>query len=230
MAKMPKNSSMSKSNILLILLIAICIAAISYTDMVIRPPYFIKTMVKAPIFFLVPIVYCKFNKKENPFKILKPNPRGLKLGLILGISIYLIIVAFYLIARNFVDLSSIKTSLENNLGINKSNFFAIALYVCIVNSFLEEWFFRGFVFTEFKKTSRFAAYAVSSLAFSIYHFAIMDGMFNIFLTLLILFALFVGGTIFNYLNEKNENIFSSWFCHSFANFAMNTVGFIIFFT
>ncbi len=222
-------NKITKSNIFLIVLITMCIVVIAYTDMVIRPPYVVKTLVKAPIFFLIPVIYTRIYKKENPFLILKANPRGLKLGLLLGVSIYVIVVAFYLIASSIIDLSSIKTSLENNLGINKDNFFAIALYVCIVNSFLEEWFFRGFVFKEFRKTSRALAYTVSSLAFSVYHIAIMDGMFNVYLLMLILFALFVGGTIFNYLNEKNNNIYASWFCHSFANFAMNTVGFMIFF-
>ena len=41
-------------------------------------------------------------------------------------------------------------------------------------------------------------------------------------------GLIVGGCIFNYLNEKNDNIYPSWFVHMFANFAINTVGFILF--
>ena len=32
----------------------------------------------------------------------------------------------------------------------------------------------------------------------------------------------------DYLNELNNNIYSSWFVHMFANFAINTVGFILF--
>ena len=38
----------------------------------------------------------------------------------------------------------------------------------------------------------------------------------------------VGGCIFNYLNEMNGNIYPSWFVHMFANFGINTVGFILF--
>ncbi|MFI3114589.1 MAG: CPBP family intramembrane glutamic endopeptidase [Clostridia bacterium] len=219
-----------KQSISLAFLVTICIIIIAITDMIIKPPYIIKTCVKAPIFFFIPILYSKFYKCQSPFKFLKSNLQGLKIGLFLGIFIYSTIVITYLIANSLTDLSTIKTSLENNLGINAKNFFAIGLYVALVNSFLEEWFFRGFIFTEYKKHSRFFAYIMSSLSFSIYHIAIMDGMFNIFLQILVLLGLFIGGTIFNYLNEKNENIYSSWFCHSFANFAMNTVGFIIFFT
>ena len=53
-------------------------------------------------------------------------------------------------------------------------------------------------------------------------------MFEPVLLLLVMIGLIAGGLIFNYLNEKNENIYSSWFTHMFANFAMHTVGFILF--
>ncbi len=220
---------MQKRNIMLLILVALCILVIAYTDMIIRPGYIIKTAVKAPIFFLVPIIYSKFCGEYNPFSSLRSSSSGLKTALALGVAIYTAVVGFYLVANSLADLSGIKTSLEANLGINKDNFIAIGLYVAVVNSFLEEWFFRGFVFGQLRKSSRPTAYVISSLSFSIYHIAIMDGMFSLPLLLLTLLGLFLGGTIFNYLNEKNNSIYPSWFCHAFANFAMNTVGIMIFY-
>ncbi len=219
-----------KTSVAICIIAVICIAVIAYTDMVIRPGYLVKTMVKAPIFFLVPIIFWALNKGFSPFSLLRSNIGGLKLGLILGVSIYAAVMIFYFVAGMFVDLGGIKTSLENNLGINKDNFWGIALYVSVVNSFLEEWFFRGFIFSQLSKTSKVFGYVFSSLSFSIYHIAIMDGMFDMSILVLTLVGLFVGGCIFNYLCQKNNNIYTSWFCHSFANFAMNTIGYIIFFT
>ena len=93
---------------------------------------------------------------------------------------------------------------------------------------LEEFLFRGFVFVNLKKgTNRITAYAVSSAAFSLYHVAMMIGWFNIGLFLLVLVGLGVGGIIFNYLNEKHQSVYTSWFVHMFANFAINTIGFIL---
>ncbi len=225
-----RNCKMTKKKILYMLCLAILsIGIISYTDLIIRPGYVMKTMVKLPIFLLVPFLFGIIHKEFQPIKLLKPSTKGLKIGFVLGVSIYIIVLGAYLIASKFVDLSPIKTSLEGNLGINKDNFVYIGLYVCIINSFLEEWFFRGFLFLQLKKCSRIFAYTISSAAFAIYHLAIMDGMFHIGLLALVLLGLFVGGCIFNYLNEKNENIYASWFCHSFANFAMNTIGYLIFF-
>lgn len=56
----------------------------------------------------------------------------------------------------------------------------------------------------------------------------MIGWFDITVFVLTLSALFIGGLIFNYLNEKFESIYISWLIHMFANFAINTIGFILF--
>ena len=51
----------------------------------------------------------------------------------------------------------------------------------------------------------------------------------VFLTVvLILSGLIAGGLIFNALNDRFGNIYPSWFVHMAANFAINTIGFILF--
>lgn len=213
---------------LLIALVVATIAIIGYTDLVVRPGYWTKTLVKAPLFFAVPFLYAWVSKTPSPLRFLRPNGKGLKLGLGLGLGIYAVVVGVYLLVNQLVDLSGIQTSLEGNLGIDKSNFLLIGLYVSVCNSFLEEWFFRGFVFQRLRNLSRPVAYGVSSLAFGVYHIAIMEGMFGLGVMALVLMGLFAGGTIFNYLNEKSQSLYASWFCHSFANFAMNTIALMIF--
>jgi len=56
----------------------------------------------------------------------------------------------------------------------------------------------------------------------------MIGWFSPLIFLLALTGLFVGGLIFNFFNERFGNIYVSWLIHMFANFAINTVGFIMF--
>ncbi|NMO95148.1 hypothetical protein [Paenibacillus lemnae] len=36
------------------------------------------------------------------------------------------------------------------------------------------------------------------------------------------------GLLFNWLNEKNGNIYASWMVHMCANLAINTIGFMLF--
>ena len=50
--------------------------------------------------------------------------------------------------------------------------------------------------------------------------------FPLSLTLLCLVALFILGILFNYVDDKDNNIYNSWFVHMFCDFAIMTVGFL----
>ncbi|WP_346888458.1 CPBP family glutamic-type intramembrane protease [Clostridium sp. UBA1056] len=56
----------------------------------------------------------------------------------------------------------------------------------------------------------------------------MNNWFTPLLFILLIVSLFVAGLIFNYLNERFNNIYVSWIVHMSANLAINTVGFILF--
>ena len=147
----------------------------------------------------------------------------------MGLATYMLIVGVYFILTTYIDLSEIRELLYKSQDINKNNFFYVAVYISFLNSLLEEFFFRGFLFLSLKKTtSRPLAYLVSALAFGLYHIGIMSDWFNVVIFLLALIALFGVGLIFNYFNEESKNIYNSWLVHMFANFALNTIGFMIY--
>lgn len=218
----------TKINIIIISLIAIGIMYI--VDSIINPGYLLKSLIKIIIFMVVPIIYTLYDgniKLKSIFKI--RYKRQLLTSLLLGIIVYIVIISAYLILKNFIELGNIKEIIEDNLNVNRNNFIFVALYISFVNSLLEEFFFRGFVFLNLKKVGQKSiAYFFSALAFAIYHIAIMSNWFSIYLFILAMTGLFVGGLIFNYLNDKSQNIYNSWLVHMFANFAINTVGFIMF--
>ena len=120
-------------------------------------------------------------------------------------------------------------TLQEKHGITGGNFIFVSLYISLANSFLEEFFFRGFAFLSLKSyIGRKLAYIFSPALFAFYHGGMLAGMFFWWVYLVLLAGLFVGGCIFNYLNEKSESIYTSWITHMFANFAINTVGFMLF--
>jgi len=218
---------MKKVQIPLLVIIACIIMGI--VDAVIQPGYAIKSGIKIITFLLIPLIYGLFNKEINIKRLLKPDKKGFLIALALGLGVYLIIISAYFTFRNIFDFSALTKSLNETTGVNQSNFVWVAIYISFVNSLLEEFFFRGFSFITLKKyTSGKFAYIFSSLLFALYHIAMMIGWFGVPVIIISLLGLFAGGMIFNRFDEKNENIYLSWLIHMFANFATNTIGFLLF--
>lgn len=205
--------------------------AITSIDAFVHPNYFLKVLIKILFFLALPMLFFAFNKQmfKDFKKIFVFKKGGILKALLLGIGVYAVIVGGYFLTRNVIDYSNVTSTLTENMGITGKNFIYVSLYISLMNSFLEEFFFRGFGFITLKKyTTRKVAYIFSSSLFAIYHVGMLVGMFNIWALMLLLLGLIIGGCIFNYLNELNDNVYPSWFVHMFANFAINTVGFILF--
>ena len=205
--------------------------AITFIDAFVHPNYFFKIPIKILFFLALPMLF--FLKNKEVFRDFKKififKKAGLFKALLLGLGVYAVIVGGYFLTRNIIDFSNVTASLTEGMGITGKNFIYVSLYISLMNSFLEEFFFRGFGFITLKKyTTRKLAYVFSSTLFAVYHIGMLVDMFDFFSLLLLLFGLIIGGCIFNYLNESNDNIYPSWFVHMFANFAINTVGFILF--
>lgn len=223
-----KKENKTALNIILIMIISVFIMFI--VEYYIVPGYMIKSILKVFMFFILPLIYVGVDKSINILDYFKIKSRRQFLrSLVLGISIYMLIIGAYFILTTYINLSEIREILYKSGDITRGNFLYVAVYISFFNSLLEEFFFRGFIFLSLKKrSSRTIAYIVSALAFSLYHIGIMVDWFNIVIFFLALIALFIGGLVFNYLNEENKNIYNSWLVHMFANFALNTIGLIMY--
>lgn len=214
----------------IIITLAISILIMFIIDYYLKPGYVSKSITKIILFLIIPLIFTSKDKNislKDYFKI--KDKKQLIKSLLLGIGVYIIILGAYYILRSFINLENIKDLLSENISVNKDNFIIISIYISFINSLLEEFFFRGFIFLGLRKVeNRTYAHIISALAFAIYHVAIMFNWFNWALFIVAMLGLFIGGLLFNYLNEENENIYSSWLVHMFANFAINTVGFIMY--
>ncbi len=223
---MKKNTK--KITLMVILIIAFCVL-MAIIDGILKADYFTKSIVKLVMFSILPLIYSFFDKDLDIKKIFIPNKKGIKLAAVLCVVVYIVILSGYLLLKDVFDFSAITASLTNNIGVTGQNFVFVSLYISFVNSFLEEFFFRGFAFLTLKRiTGRKFAYLFSAGVFALYHIAMMIGWFNLDVFIIVMAALFAGGIIFNYLNEKSSTIYPSWLVHMFANFAINTIGFMLF--
>lgn len=211
------------------IMVVVCCVIMAIVDGIIKPNYWVKSSVKAVLFLAVPFIYSLYNKQINIKYLFKANKKGMKIAFSLCIPVFVIIFGGYMVFKDIFDFSSVTSVLTGDIGVNAQNFVFVAIYISFVNSLLEEFFFRGFAFLTLKKTTTLKfAYIFSSLCFAVYHIAIMTGWFSVPVFVITLTGLFAGGLIFNYLNNKSGNIYTSWFVHMFANFAINTIGLMLF--
>ena len=198
-------------------------------DGVFTADYFVKSVIKLVLFLVLPLVYSAFDREMRIKELFKPKKNGICVAVILALSVYAVIFGGYMLVRNIFDFSGITNALTSNIGVTGENFIFVSLYISFVNSLLEEVFFRGFAFLTLKRIAgRKFSYIFSALVFAVYHIAMMVGWFGIGLFAIVMAGLFAGGLIFNCLNEKTETIYPSWLVHMFANFAINTIGFMLF--
>jgi membrane protease YdiL (CAAX protease family) len=190
--------------------------------------YILKTAFKIVLFLIVPFVYTGFVQKERGAVIGRLKTARLKElwpGLALGLASFFIIIISYFILGSYVDFPAIATELETKLGITALNFIFIGLYITFVNSLLEEYFFRNFIFLNlFKRIPSILAYSFSSLLFAVYHMAIFAQWFNTSIMLICLLGLFLVGVVFNFMNSKSGHFLNSWLAHALADAAIILIG------
>ena len=217
--------------IYIILSVLLFSLAVTFIDAVVHPPYLSKIPIKILFFLALPMLFFMIWREEwSEFKALfRFRKKGLLVSFLLGVAIFGVILGGYFVTRGCIDFSGVTSSLTEGMGITADNFIWVAIYISIMNSFLEEFFFRGFGFITLKKyvNVRFA-YFFSPVLFAIYHVGMLVGMFHPAVLALLMFGLIVGGLLFNALNDRLGNIYPSWFVHMAANFAINTIGFILF--
>ncbi len=218
-----------QSSSYIILFVIVIILIMAWVDLVLQANYAINSAIKLILFLLIPLCLLLINRQISFRVLFHFNKKQILFSILLGLIVYIIILGVYYIIRRYIDFSNIVPLLENRVSVNKENFIFVSLYISFINSFLEEFFFRGIAFLTLKKySSRILAYLFSAGVFSVYHIAIMVGWFEPLFLILILIGLFGAGLMFNRLNEKNGSIYTSWIVHMCANFAINTIGFILF--
>ena len=207
------------------LLVLLCCAAMLAVDGLWQPGYWVKSAVKVVLFLAVPLGYSRWDPAFSPAALFRLSRRGLPRALALGAGVYLVILGGYFLLRGVVDFSPVLDNLP--AGVTRETFLWVALYISFVNSLLEEFFFRGFAYLTLARRVRGAS-LFSALAFALYHTAMMLGWFPLPVFLLALAGLTVGGALFNWLNARDGTVWTSWLVHMCANFAINTVGFLLF--
>ena len=211
------------------LLVVLACLAMGWVETVPQPPYAVKSALKWLVFGGCVLLGSFLFREKNFFAFLRmPNWKNLRPALVLsGLAVTAILGGYALLA-SWLDLSTVTGNLGVKEGITAATFPFVALYISLGNSFLEEFFFRGFAFLTLRESGcPRLAQGFSALAFALYHVTIMGSWFHPVLFVLFTAALAAAGVLFNLL-DRCGSIWPGWLVHMAANLAINTIGMRLF--
>ena len=136
---------MNKKKTYILISMLIFSLVVCLIDAVIHPNYFVKIPIKIVFFLVLPILFFLFNKNDTSEfkKLFVFKKKGFLTSIGLGIAVFVVIMGGYLLTKDLIDYSNVTKSLTESMGITADNFIYVAFYIAIINSFLEEFFFRG---------------------------------------------------------------------------------------
>ena len=215
-----------KSKKIILYVILACLI-ICFLDIFMKPTYMVKSVIKIILFLIIPFLLVKKRDKSFMKKFIKPKKEGFFKSVFLGIGLLALVLFLYFLLQDVYDFNKIIPLLAET-GINSSNFWFVCFHVSLINSLVEEFFFRGYSFLLLKRSIKTSyAYLFSSLMFAIYHITIIYKWFSVPIFVCSILCLMLLGFVLNYLDEKNENIYNSWMSHMFVNFGINTIGLML---
>lgn len=217
---------MSRQARFILLFLPLACVLMALVESLLSPGYVLKSAVRILLFGGTVAVYgIRFRNRELQHLF---SPSGAKQALILSAAAFGVILGGFMLLRSWIDLDSIAAGLISGKNIHPGNFPLVALYICLVNSFLEELFFRGFGYLLLRRHwGEMPAALFSAGAFSLYHVSILSGWFPLWLFLLMLAGLFLCGLLFNRLDRRGS-LYPSWLLHGSANAAINLIGCFMF--
>lgn len=147
----------------------------------------------------------------------------------IGAGVFAVILGGFFLTRGIFDFSGLTAALTAGTGVRGKISSGSPSTSPLVNSLLEEFFFRGFGFLLLRRyLPRRPALGLSCLAFALYHVAMTLGWYGLPVQLLTLAGLVLGGWIFCRLDEHSGSLWLSWVVHLGANLATNAIGFLLF--
>lgn len=224
------NKTQKQKSIYIIVATLFVVVALYIIEQVLAANYVVKSVSKLLLFLVSSIGYIQIfghNFVKQSIKEFKFSGKPTKIHL-LGLSLILLMLVVFFGLKNFMNLDAMMDDFINKYEVTPRTFIFYSLYIIIGNAFLEEFFFRGFVFLNLKEAGyRKLGYFLSSLLFSIYHISIFLSWFSVGVFVLALVGLMVGGLIFAYLDDKQETFLNSLFVHMCADIGLMIIGFLM---
>jgi membrane protease YdiL (CAAX protease family) len=182
--------------------------------------------------FVFPLVFLGVVERRLP-RLSRPRFEGLALGLGFGLLVVALMLGIYFgVLRGSEMLQQTPVRLKQKLHEfnmdTPARYAALASFIVMAHSLLEEYYWRWFVFGQLRRlTTRTSAIALSSLAFMAHHVVVLyvylPGRFWA-AALPFSLAVAVGGAVWAWLYERSGSIWPPWLSHLLIDAGIFAIG------
>lgn len=162
-------------------------------------------------------------------RIPRPSSRGMLAACVTGAMIFLIIaVGYWLIGRELIDADFVREQLTAMGVATPLMYIALAVYWCTLNSLLEEYVWRWFVYTKCEALMpRAGAVLASAFFFTVHHMVSLAVYFDWRVVVLASIGVFIGGATWSWLYLRYRNIYACYVSHVFADIIIFAIGWML---
>lgn len=155
------------------------------------------------------------------------------MGIVLAGTAVVVIMGAYYIFRPLLHLTDIRDSLMIRNGVTAATYPWVAFSVALINPFLEEYFWRGFIYRNLSMFApnhrwRVIVLWLAGLLFALHHTIIIKGWFLWWQWIIVTVFLALVGVMFNWLYEKSGSIWISLMVHLAADITLAILGLSVF--
>ena len=156
---------------------------------------------------------------------------GMGIGILLGLAISVVIgLIFWGGGQQWIDVEHVKAMAAEVDLDKKWVYLCGALYWITVNSILEEYVWRWFVFRKFEVlVGSGAAVVLSAIGFAVHHGFALSVYFDWQVNLLCCLGIGIGGAVWSWLYLRYRSVWPGYASHAIVDVAVFAIGYFLFF-
>jgi membrane protease YdiL (CAAX protease family) len=168
--------------------------------------------------------------RRREFLGLACSGRGIITGALQGTVIAVLIIGVFLAVRRGIDAGSLR-QVAGAAGFGTIRAYVLlGTYLALVNSLLEEYVWRWFVFRAVHSVlGGWGAVIVSAMLFTVHHVVVLLAYFPAWLALLASGGVFIGGVAWSWCFLRFRSILPGYLSHVIVDIAVLVVGWVLLF-
>ena len=184
--------------------------------------------------FAFPLVWVLLHRSEYQGRPAAAS-RGITMGTLSGLAIVILMWTVYLTVIKDSGLAlaaqpRIAARIAAMGAASPARFIALTLFVSVVHSFLEEYYWRWFVFDRMRTyCGGSLAVVLSSVAFTGHHVIVLHAFIGPgpywWVTVVLSIGVALGGGLWAWLYARNGTLFSPWLSHTLVDLGIMAIGY-----